>query len=141
MKKILFTLLLLSLAACTEEIPTTQFQEWGEYSFRLESRPPHIQPGMNEFLLVSNYKKRFRAYDLIVSYRMGPQGKWNQAIQDGHTGVYRKAMRVVDPDAEVLYVYVKQSKKYKLTEEPMEDHVLQFPLNYASSSSTSKSGT
>jgi len=128
--------------SCTNEIPTTQFQEMGDYSFRLESRPPHVTAGMNEFLLVGNFKKKFRAYDLIISYRIGPTGKWNQAIQDGHTGVYRKAMRVADPESDVLYVYVKQSKKTQMTDEPIEDKVFQFPLNYASSSSSDvKSGT
>lgn len=139
MKKICFLLLTLFVASCTTEIPTTQFQEWGDYSFRLESRPPQVKPGMNEFLLVGNFKKKFRAFDLIVSYRIGPQGKWSQAIQDGHTGVYRKAMRVTDVEADVLYVHVKQNKKIKMTEEPMEEEVFQFPLNY-SSMSKSKSG-
>jgi len=140
MKKIFLLVSLLLLASCMNEIPTTQFQEWGEYSFRLESRPPHVQPGMNEFLLVSNFKKKFRAYDLIVSYRIGPVGKWNQAIQDGHTGVYRKAMRVDNVETDVLYVYVKQNKKKKMSDEDMEDAVFEFPLNYTSSSTASNSG-
>ena len=139
MKKIILLLAVLFIASCTTEIPTTQFQEWGEYSFRLESRPPQIKPGMNEFLLIGNFKKKFRAYDLIVSFRIGPVGKWSQAIQDGHTGVYRKAMRVTSVEKDVLYVYVKQSKKNMMTEKPIGEQVFEFPLNY-SSSPASKSG-
>ena len=139
MKKILILLLVLFTTSCSTEIPTTQFQEWGDYSFRLESRPPHVKPGMNEFLLVSNFKKRYRAYDLIVYFRMGPQGKWSQAIQDGHTGVYRKALLVRDVNTDVLYVHVKQNKNIKMSDEPMKEQVFEFPLNY-SSSSESNSG-
>jgi len=137
MKKIILLISFLFVASCTNEIPTTQFQEWGEYSFRLESRPPHVKPGMNEFLLVGNFKKKFRAYDLIVYYRMGPTGKWNQAIQDGHTGVYRKALRVTNVETDVLYVHVKQNKKKQMTDEPMGEEVFQFPLNYTSPSADS----
>ncbi|MDH3325216.1 MAG: hypothetical protein OEM38_00700 [Gammaproteobacteria bacterium] len=139
MKKLILLVLIALSVSCTNEIPTTQFQEWGEYSFRLESRPPHVKPGMNEFLLIGNFKKKFRAYDLIVSYRMGPAGKWSQAIQDGNTGVYRKAMRVKNVETDVLFVYVKQNKKIKMTDEPVEDQVFQFPLNY-SLPSDAKSG-
>lgn len=140
MKKIILLISILFIASCSAEIPTTQFQEWGEYSFRLESRPPYIQPGMNEFLLIGNFKKKFRAYDLIVSFRIGPVGKWRQAIQDGHTGVYRKAMRVASPETDVLYVYVKQSKKNMMTEEPVGDQVFQFPLYHFTESPKSTSG-
>lgn len=138
MKIIISLVLLIVISACTAEIPTTQFQEHGDYSFRLESRPPHVTKGMNEFLLISNYKKKFRAYDLIVSYRMGSQGKWRQAIQDGHTGVYRKAMFVKNIETDVLYVHVKQSKKYKITDELIEEQLFEFPLNYSSASSSSE---
>ena len=140
MKKILSLIILLFLASCTTEIPTTQFQEWGEYSFRLESRPPVIKEGMNEFLFVGNFKDRFRAFDLIVSFRIGESGKWNQAIQDGHTGVYRRAMMVRDVSKDILFVRVKQNKNKMMSDEPKEDEVFQFPLNY-SSSPESKSGT
>ncbi len=140
MKKILLLISFLFLASCVNDIPTTQFQEWGDYSFRLESRPPQVQLGMNEFLLIVNFKKKHRAYDLIINFRIGPTGKWNQAIQDGHTGVYRKALKVRSVETDVLYVYVKQSKKYMMTEEPIGEQVFEFPLNYSIVSSTSKSG-
>lgn len=138
MKLVIGLVLLLVLSACSDEIPTTQFQEWGEYSFRLESRPPKVEVGMNEFLLIGNFKKKFRAYDLIVYYRIGPTGKWNQAIQDGHSGVYRKALRVSDIDTDVLYVRIKQSKLVKMSESDvvLDNEVFLFPLNYTSSSSS-----
>lgn len=138
MKKIILALLILILAGCGGDIPTTPPQKWGEYSFRLESRPPVVVKGMNEFLLIGNYGERKRAVDLIVSFRVGPTGKWNQAIQDGHTGVYRRAMKVINPDSDVLYVHVKKKNE----EKEIEEKVFQFPLNYSTAASSSgKSGT
>jgi len=138
--KIILLFVAFLLASCTDKIPTTQYQEWGEYSFRLESRPPQVKPGMNEFLLIGNFKKKYRAYDLIVSYRIGPTGKWSQAIQDGHTGVYRRAMLVEAPETDVLYVRVRQRKHNIMTEDPVGDQVFQFPLNYSSVSPATGSG-
>ncbi len=124
--------LLQALLACTTEIPTTPPQKWGEYSFRLESRPPVVTKGMNEFLLIGNYGERKRAVDLLVSFRIGPTGKWSQAIQDGYTGVYRRAMKVNDPDTDVLYVHVKNDK---------DEKVFQFPLNYSVKALSDKAGS
>ncbi|MDX1810505.1 MAG: hypothetical protein R3240_01035 [Gammaproteobacteria bacterium] len=133
MKKLFLLLFVLLAVACTTDIPTTPPQTWGEYSFRLEARPPVIVKGMNEFLLIGNYGERKRAIDLIVSFRIGAAGKWHQAIQDGNTGVYRRAMNVHDPKTDVLYVHVKKKG---------EEKVFKFPLNYATSSSLSDtSGT
>jgi len=125
---VLFVSVSLLLISCTGEIPTTESKKWLDYTFRVESRPPHITQGMNELLLIGNYQERNRAFDLIVSFRIGPTGKWSQAIQDGHTGVYRRAMKVTDPNTDVLYVHIKRKGK---TEETM----FEFPLNYSSAGS------
>jgi len=138
MKNLILVLLVLTLGACTTEIPTTPPQAWGEYSFRLESRPPVVKKGMNEFLLIGNFGERKRAVDLITSFRIGPTGKWSQAIQDGHTGVYRKAMNVVDPGSDVLYVHVKKRND----KNEIEERIFEFPLNYSiAPSSSDTSGT
>ena len=120
--KIIVLVLLSLLLACTTEIPTTPEQKWGEYTFRLEARPPIITKGMIELLLISNFKEKLRGWDLVVYYRIGPTGKWVQAIQDGHTGVYRRAMRINDPETDVLYVHVKKKDK---------EVVFEYPLNYS----------
>lgn len=131
MKKLIFIFLTILAVGCTSEIPTSPPQTWGEYTFRLESRPPVVTKGMNEFLLIGNFGERKRAVDLLVSFRVGPTGKWNQAIQDGHTGVYRRAMRVEDPASEVLYVHIKKED---------EEEVLKFPLDYSTAPSSGNSG-
>ena len=129
------------LASCSTEIPTTPSKKWNEYTFRLESRPPIIEKGMMEFLTLSDFEGNLRGCDLIVYYRMGPTGRWVQAIQDGHTGVYRRAMKVSDPETDVLYVHIKKNQTLKEKEEKAErkEVVLQFPLNYSTAAS-SKSG-
>ena len=129
MKKLISVLsLALLLAACSGEIPRSQVKQWKEYTFYVESRPPVVTRGMNEFLFVGNFKQRGRAHSLIVGFRIGPEGKWIQAVQDGHTGVYRRAMMVNDPNADVLYVHVREKG------EEIQDKgeiLLTFPLNYS----------
>ena len=123
---ILFIALL--LGGCTGEIPSSEEKQWKDYTVHIESRPPVIVEGMNELLLLANYKVKGRAHNLIVYFRMGPQGKWVQAMQDGHTGVYRRALRVEDPETDVLYVHLKE----KDPEIKVDREVLfTFPLNYS----------
>lgn len=143
MRKIYLVLIgVLLLNACSTEIPTSPTSQWGDYTFRLESRPPIIEKGMMEFLTIANYEVTHRGWDLIVYYRMGPTGRWVQAIQDGHTGVYRRAMMVRDPESEVLYVHIKkkQTTEQKQKKEEQKETVVQFPLNY-STATPSKSGS
>ena len=143
MKKIYLTLFsILLLAACTTDIPTSKSQQWGDYSVRLESRPPIIEKGMMEFLTLVNYKEKLRGWDLIVYYRMGPTGRWVQAIQDGHTGVYRRAMMVRDPKTDILYVHMKknQTTEEQAKKAKRKETIMQFPLNYSTAISA-KSGS
>ncbi len=106
---------------CSADIPLSPPQSWKNYQFRIETRPPVVTTGMNEFLVVANKDGRKPAHDVLVSLRVGETGRWIQAIQDGHVGVYRRALRVIDPKSDVLYVHVAQGK---------EEAVLEFPLNY-----------
>jgi hypothetical protein len=77
---------------------------------------------MVEFLLVVDRGERKRAHDLLVSIRIGEMGRWTQAIQDGATGVYRRALRVNDPATEVLNAYIKYKD---------EERIMKFPLDFA----------
>jgi len=118
--KYLMFLIVLILTSCGGDFPRSPSQSWKDLSFSVESRPPEIKPGMIEFLLVADRGERKRAHDLLVSIRMGEMGAWTQSIQDGNTGVYRRAIRVTDPASDVLNVYIK----YKESET-----VLKFPLS------------
>lgn len=133
MKKICLLFIVFLLASCTTEIPTSPSVVWDEYTIRLESRPPIIEKGMIELLTLVDYEEKGRGWDLIVYYRMGPAGRWIQAMQDGHTGVYRRAMMVTDPIADVLHVHVKrkQSREEMAAKVPRKEILLEFPLDYS----------
>lgn len=120
--RLLLVFVIFAVNGCTGEVPTSPVQSWNELDFRIETRPPHIKPGMMEFLVIANREKRKPAFDLLVNLRIGDTGKWIQAIEDGHVGVYRRAVRVNDPATDVLHVYVRKGQ---------EETVLKFPLNYA----------
>lgn len=67
-----------------------------------------VTQGMNEFWLIISENERRPAHDLIVSIRAGESGPWRQMIQDGHTGVYRRAVAVQDPESQALEVQIKR---------------------------------
>jgi len=69
--------------------------------------------------VVSDSRRR-PVHDLIVSLRTSDDQKWRQAIQDGRTGVYRRAVRVDDPRTQVLQV--------KLQRRNGEEALLRFPI-------------
>jgi hypothetical protein len=70
----------------------------------VEIRPGAPTVGMNEFLVLATQKNRLPASEYIVSIKLEGQERWHQSIQDGATGVYRRAIRVNDPDNDVLLV-------------------------------------
>lgn len=116
-------LVVLFLAGCeSENVPTSPAQKWNGYSVVIESRPPNVTVGMNEFLIIANHEKR-PAHDLVVSLRIGEEGRWTQAMQDGHVGVYRRAIIVGNPNTDVLSVHLRGKN---------DETVLRFPLQYAS---------
>ncbi len=121
LRVLLVSLTLALLTACAGEVVTSPTQQWKDMSFRIETRPPTIKPGMIEFLVIANRGERKRAHDLLVSLRIGEQGRWTQAIQDGAVGVYRRALRVNDPASDVLNVYIRYKN---------EETILKFPLDF-----------
>ena len=121
MFRILLVIASVFLTACSSEVTTTAPQQWKDLTFRIEARPPQLRPGMVEFLVIANRDVKKRAHDLLVSIRMGEMGKWTQAIQDGHTGVYRRAIKVLDPDSDILMVHVKYKGEEKLFAFPLAE--------------------
>lgn len=70
----------------------------------VEIRPGAPTVGMNEFLVIATQKDRRPAHQYIVSIKMKNANQWRQSIQDGESGVYRRAIRVIDPIKDVLLV-------------------------------------
>lgn len=96
-------------------------QEWEGLQFIVESRPSPIRVGMNEFIVIASRDEYKPGVGLVVSLRVSEEDRWRQAIQDGFTGVYRRAVQVADPQRDVLTVHVRKGEGAETT--------LSFPLN------------
>jgi len=74
--------------------------KWEEAVIELQSHPSPVAVGMNEFMVVATEERGRPVRDLIISLRAG-NGQWRQAIQDGHSGVYRRALAVPAGSVEI----------------------------------------
>lgn len=106
------------VTACSEPIPRLPDQSWADINVTIETRPPALQPGMNEIVVIASRSAGGPAHDLIVSLRVN-EGRWHQAIQDGHVGAYRRAVMVGNPEADVLFVKIEDDNR---------EGLLRFPL-------------
>lgn len=112
-------LLAMLLAACGSSGPSFPPQTWEDVQIELETRPPRLEEGMNEFLVIATRGHARPAHDLLVSLAINNTDHWQQAIQDGHVGAYRRAMRVSDPASDVLFVRIEHDSR---------EGILRFPL-------------
>ena len=86
-------------------------QHWNDTEFLVEIRPGAPTRGMNEFVVVATDSKGVPGYEYIVSIKMNSAKDWQQMIQDGHSGVYRRAIAVDDPQNGVLLVQVRHKRE------------------------------
>ena len=126
MRKIIDTccivLLATLVAACArEDASPYPKQSWEDITVEIQTRPLRIeQPGMIEFLVIATRSQpRGPAHNLLVTIRIDEEGNWHQAIQDGHLGVYRRALPVRDPKSDVLSVRIQYDNR---------EGLLRFPL-------------
>lgn len=126
MKLLLASLLVLLTACADKEAMRLGPQQWQGIQFVVETRPTPIRPGMNEFIVIATREKGRPGVGLIVSLRVDKAVDWRQAIQDGYTGVYRRAIRVNQPSRDVLSVYIRNTKAEAGEE---TETTLYFPLN------------
>lgn len=98
------------LSACSSEDYRIPSQKWNEVILRVESRPTPIQPGMNEFLIIANDAQGGPAHDLTVTLQIKGEPGQTQAIQDGMTGVYRRALKVRKIENAILEVHMKRNQ-------------------------------
>lgn len=104
-------LLLGLLTACSGAGPAARIptQQWQNMVVEVQTRPEPVQPGMNEFLVLVTEERGRPVYDLIISMRVRADEPWRQAIQDGHSGVYRRALGLVASDAELALQIQRKS--------------------------------
>ena len=111
MKHLIALLLVIALlvsSGCTDNAQRLPTQTWENLAIAIETRPPTLQKGMNEFLIIINEDQRRPANDLIVTLQIKGRENRAQAIQDGHVGVYRRAIKVDDPATDVLLVQIER---------------------------------
>lgn len=114
---------LAALVACADDKAVVLGpQQWQDLVFRIETRPSPLRVGMNEFIVIASREVYKPGVGLVVTLRVGENGEWRQAIQDGFTGVYRRSVRVDDPLTQSLTMHVRRSANDEETQ-------LIFPLN------------
>lgn len=122
-RKYIFLILAVLLVACGDSQPYLLGPQMHDgIEVLVEIRPGAPTVGMNEFLVLATQKNRLPASNYIVSIKMQNTDEWNQSIQDGATGVYRRAIRVNDPSNDVLLVQLSR----KHSKQPPAELV--FPL-------------
>ncbi len=84
-------------------------QEWDETRFIVESRPSPITRGMTEFIVIATQGSARPGVGYVISLRASEGREWRQAIQDGYTGVYRRAVWVEDPEGGRLAVNIRKA--------------------------------
>ena len=87
------------LASCGKTKISIEPQRWKQFLVQLELRPSPLPQKtaarVYEFIVIVNdLKQKKVASRLVVSLRPKGRQKWLQAIQDGHVGVYRRAMPI-----------------------------------------------
>lgn len=107
MRRLTLVMVVSLLAACSGESARLPPQTWGETEVVVETRPAPVRAGMNEFLVIASDPRGRPERDMVVSLRMDPEGQWRQAMQDGGSGVYRKAL-LVPAGRQTLYVHLRR---------------------------------
>ncbi|MDQ6960012.1 MAG: hypothetical protein Q9M27_03195 [Mariprofundaceae bacterium] len=97
------------LSACSgDDDAFFQTRQWNSLQIELETRPHPVQAGHNEFLLHLTGTKGARlAVGAVVRYRLHPGDDWIQAMPDGMSDVFRRALDIHDPKHAKLYVYLR----------------------------------
>jgi hypothetical protein len=110
-----------ALAACdgshgSENIGTAR---WNGLDVSVESRPSPPRAGNNEVVVMVTGERHRPVFDAIVELRARSDADWVQAIEDGHVGVYRRAVNFGDANRAVLEVRLRRGG---------DEGTLSFPL-------------
>src|SRR3569832_2858584 len=92
------------LSACGSSAPAFAPQAWEDVQINVETRPPQVEPGMNEFLVIASRGRNKPAFDLMVSFAINNTDRWQQAILVGLVGVFWRVFCVGVLSSVVLFV-------------------------------------
>jgi hypothetical protein len=108
-------LLLIGTSGCNSSVAyILPPQIWNDTEFLVEIGSGGPRKGMNEFLVIVTQTDRVPGYTYIITIKTKASKKWSQMIQDGHSGVYRRAIAVMDPENDVLVVQLEHTKEVNL---------------------------
>jgi hypothetical protein len=112
------------LASCSSGEDASQIgvRSWGTYDVAVEVRPSPPRPGHNEVVVIITGEHHRPVYDALVAVRADPDQPWVQAIEDGHVGVYRRAVVFGRGPAASLQVRLQRADAQS---------VLEFPVSLA----------
>jgi hypothetical protein len=99
------------LGGCSNDPNFYITKHWEQWQIRLETRPHPIQKGHNEFLVHIIGPHQKLPDGMIVRYRLTPQDPWIQAMPDGLSDVFRRALTIPDPEQAKLYVRLQYNGK------------------------------
>jgi hypothetical protein len=94
-------------------------QRWNDLQVQVQTQPDPPQPGANEVLVILGAPRGVPTYDCIVWLRTSDSDDWVQAIQDGHSGVYRRVVGLDPPARSTLQVRIVRADRQT---------VLRFPV-------------
>ncbi len=113
-----FALLLLGCEGPTQsKIPP---QTWQGIRVAVETRPTPVRAGMNEIWVIFNDQRRRPVSDLLVELSVSGENKAPvQAIQDGLSGVYRRAVYISEPATQQLQIHLRRGENRGLLTFPL----------------------
>lgn len=112
------------LAGCGSSADASRIgvRKWGTFDVAVEVRPSPPRPGHNEVVIVVSGEHHRPVFDALVSIRADAAQPWVQAIEDGHVGVYRRAVVFLPGSAASLQVRLQRAD---------EQAILDFPVALA----------
>lgn len=116
LQNLFFSFAAMGLLACGEgnQASVIPSQHWQEMDVRIETHPNPPVAGMLEVVVIVTGPRGRPIHDLIISMRGGDALPWVQTIQDGHMGVYRRAVDVGGGDAAALQVRLQRGDEQKI---------------------------
>lgn len=97
-RRVTATMTMLFLLGCTpDNYSAIPIQTWQGIDVLVETRPSPPTPGMNEAWVILTDAGKRPVPDAIVYIRATGASEWKQGIQDGHTGVFRRAIHIAEP--------------------------------------------
>ena len=111
MRRLLFIgLLCMVTVACSKgEQARIPAQLWNGIIFKIETHPYPVRAGHNEIWLKATKKGGGPASSIVVSLRANESAEWVQSVQDGHIGIFRRAVKIEEGD-QYLYAHIRRGK-------------------------------